>query len=258
MLPENFYLGTDKPHWLWRLDVPLFVSNNRLKGRRTPFPRGRARWALDSGGYTVLNTYGTWTISPEEYIDSVRRYMSEIGGMEWAAAQDWMTEPWVLAKTGLTVEDHQRLTVDNYVQLCQMAPEVPWAPVLQGWEIDDYAKCVDIYVSNGVDLTSLPVVGVGSVCRRQSTNAIGEVFGSLNEMGLTNLHGFGVKRAGLMKYGNRVQSADSMAWSFTARQEAWKRIKADTPTTCPEGKRTCSHCVHYALEWRENTLTALL
>ncbi len=34
------------------------------------------------------------------------RYRDEIGCLLWAAPQDWMCEPWITAKTGLTVAEH--------------------------------------------------------------------------------------------------------------------------------------------------------
>ncbi len=34
------------------------------------------------------------------------RYRDEIGCLLWAAPHDWMCEPWITAKTGLTVAEH--------------------------------------------------------------------------------------------------------------------------------------------------------
>ncbi len=89
------YLGTHLPQWLGRLAVPLFVSRRRLAGRRT-LPRARARWALDSGGFSELQMYGEWRTTPEQYVEEVRRFRREIGLMDWAAIQDWMCEPQVI------------------------------------------------------------------------------------------------------------------------------------------------------------------
>jgi hypothetical protein len=59
------------------------------------------------------------------------------------------------------VADHQAATVDNYCTLRQLAPTLPFIPVLQGWRIGDYLACVDRYAAAGVDLTRVPLVGVG-------------------------------------------------------------------------------------------------
>ena len=56
----------------------------------------------------------------------VRRYADEIGNLAWAAAQNWMCEPWIVEETGLSVAEHQRRTIENYLELRTKAPELPW------------------------------------------------------------------------------------------------------------------------------------
>jgi hypothetical protein len=246
----RFYLGTHRPNWLWTVtDVPLFISHRVLRDRKRTFPRATTSWALDSGGFTELNLYGEWRTTPEEYVACVRRYRDELGQMEWASPQDWMCEPWVIAKTGLTVEEHQKRTTENYLHLRDLAPDLPFIPVLQGWDLVDYQRHADDYADAGVDLAGLPLVGIGSVCRRQATGAIAGVFDSLMSRGLS-MHGFGVKSAGLGQYADALTSADSLAWSFGAR-------RADPGMTRTCGKRSCQNCLHAALEWRERVLRTL-
>lgn len=245
-----FYLGTHRPTWLWNVhDVPLFISHRVLRERRSPFPRATTPWALDSGGFTELNLFGEWRTTPEEYVAAVRRYDTELGCMEWASPQDWMCEPWVLAKTGLTVAEHQQRTTENYLHLIELAPDLGFIPVLQGWTTEDYRRHADAYEAAGVDLASLPLVGIGSVCRRQGTGAIAGVFDALMGRGLA-MHGFGVKAAGLSQYADALASADSMAWSLGARQDARKGIRH-----C--AKKTCANCLHYALDWRKRVLAGM-
>jgi hypothetical protein len=256
----RFYLGTHRPSWLWQVtDVPLFPTFGELHKRKTPFPRATTRWAMDSGGFTELKKHGRWTIPVEEYVAFARRCRDELGSLDWVSPQDWMCEPWIIeggyhggqyfAGTGLGIAEHQRLTVENYVTLRDLAPDLPFIPVLQGWELDDYHAHADAYAAAGVDLTSQPVVGIGSVCRRQATGQIAAIFDSLYTRGL-QMHGFGVKSAGLSLYADALTSADSLAWSYGARQDA----RAGT-RHC--SKRTCANCLHYALEWRQRLLSQL-
>lgn len=170
----------------------------------------------------------------------------EIGVLDWASPQDWMCEPQMLAHTGLTVAEHQRRTVENLLTLRGLAADLPFIPVVQGWEIGDYSHHVQMYAAAGMDLGAEALVGVGSVCRRQSAWQIGEIARSLHGMGLS-LHGFGVKIDGLRRYADRLTSCDSMAWSY------WGRRDPKTPG-CQSGARTCAHCVHYALAWRARLL----
>jgi hypothetical protein len=230
------------------------VSHRRLAGRTT-LPRAVHHWALDSGGFSELSLYGQWRTTPEEYNAAVLRYDEEIGELGWAAPQDWMCEPIMLARTGLTVVEHQRRTVDNFVRLNDLWAAVsdresPYMPVLQGWIRDDYLRCMELYAQAGVRLDHYPVVGVGSVCRRQATGEIADVLGAIKAVdpGLP-LHGFGVKTRGLQRYAHLLTCADSMAWSFDARRTA--------PLPGCTTHKNCANCLRFALRWRRHVLDAI-
>lgn len=253
----KFYLGTHKPAWLARPDVgvPLFVSRNTLKGRRT-LPRAVVPWALDSGGFTELSTPPhVWRTTPEEYLDDVARFHEEIGQLAWAAPQDSMCEPWITAATGRTVAQHQADTVDNLLRLWELGGrDLGIVPVLQGWTRGEYLEHVRMYAAAGVDLTLEPLVGVGSVCRRENTlEALGIFRAIADEVG-PRLHGFGLKGAafslGIDAY---LASADSLAWSFNARR--------NPPLPgCRHGLQgisPCNNCHRYALAWRGRVLDRL-
>ena len=119
--------------------------------------------------------------------------------------------------------------------------------MVQGWRLPDYLACVDLYAAAGVDLAALPRVGLGSVCRRQSTAEIAVIVTELARRGL-RLHGFGVKTGGLHLYGHRLASADSMAWSYAAR-------RAPALPGCT-GHKNCANCLTYATRWRQHILAA--
>ena len=223
------------------------VSHVRLR-RRKSLPRAVSSWVLDSGGFSELSLHGEWTVKPQEYIEAVRRYSDEIGNMVWAAPQDWMCEPWLVAKTGLSIEEHQRRTIDNYLELAERAPDIPWIPVLQGWTVDDYHRHVEDYCDAGIDLTIQPTVGIGSVCRRQATTEAATIIRSLWASGIHNLHGFGFKTLGLCEVGGMMASADSMAWSYAARRT--EPLAGCTHTNC-------ANCLPFALQWREQVLSSV-
>lgn len=242
----KFYLGTHQPAWLARdLGVPLLVSHRRLAGRRS-LPRATGPWALDSGGFTELSLHGRWRVDATTYAAAVRRYATEIGHLDWAAPQDWMTEPHVLARTGLSLHAHQHRTVANYLRLQDLAPDLPIIPVLQGQSVDDYHRCADLYERHGIDLATLPLVGVGSVCRRQHTADVERIMRSLAARAL-RLHGFGVKLTGLARYADTITSSDSASWSLAGRYI----------TGCTPGHRSESNCVRFALAWHSRVLRSL-
>ncbi len=242
----KFYLGTHKvaQHW-WEHRVPLFVSRRTLTGRKT-LPEARSHWALDSGGFTELDKFDGWQTTPLEYAADVVRFRDEMGHLEWVAPQDWMCEPFMLAKTGLTIEEHQRRTVENFLKLRDMLGELV-IPVLQGWAMEDYLRCWAMYYREGVDLMAEPIVGLGSVCRRQNTSEAGLIVRELARSGL-RLHYFGAKVTGLDRFHDVLASADSLAWSYQARRE-------HPMAGCHH--KACSNCSRYALRWRARLLQRL-
>lgn len=223
--------------------MPLFISHRRLKRYKT-LPVARSEWALDSGGFTELNSPPyRWQTTVEEYVEAVQRYQSEIGGLRWAAPMDWMCEPAVIAKTGLSVREHQERTVQNYLDLRGRGPFVP---VLQGQHLPDYEVCVDLYRDAGVDLWAEPIIGLGTVCRRSRAPEIAQIVSALASSGL-RLHGFGMKSAGLARVAHLLASADSMAWSTRGRM-AWQYDRVKMCGGSHVG--SCANCLSWALQWR--------
>ena len=240
-----FYLGMDRPRWLADLDVPLFISRRNLY-KRKELPRARVRWALDSGGFTEVHK-GGWELTADEYVAEVRRYVDEIGKLDWAAPQDWMCEESALTATGLTVAEHQIRTTANFLELRQALGDTV-IPVLQGWEHDDYLRHVDQYLAAGVRLEDEERVGVGSICRRNADVAIGTILRSLQPL---RLHAFGVKGAAFVRYHDWIASADSFAWSASAR---FGNIRLPG---CTHGEYCCQKCPRFALRWRAKLLRRL-
>jgi hypothetical protein len=240
----HFYLGTHEPSWLKRTSVPFFISRRRL-ARLLEWPEAVGSWALDSGGFSELSIYGEWRTTVRQYIWEVWWAQQYVGGLEWAAQQDWMCEPFIVEKTGLSVLIHQQKTIDNYLELMETAPTLPWIPVLQGFILEEYLRHVDMYAKAGVNLSKLALVGIGSICRRQHTEEAAAIIRAIAGLGI-RLHGFGLKEQALKRVAGVVHSADSMAWSFVARR---RKIRLKD---CHH--KTCQNCLYYALSWRKQLL----
>jgi hypothetical protein len=212
----DFYVGLHQP-----ADAHAFercmVSVNRLRTRKSDF-RVRA-WMMDSGAFTEVTQHGGYRHGVEEYAEAIHRW-SRCGELRAAVAQDYMCEPFALKRTGLTVEQHQTLTVERYLQLRALVRGSYVLPVLQGWEPADYVRHVEIY---GTALERGAWVGVGSVCKRNAKpQQIEAVLLAIHKRRPDlRLHGFGVKMTALSSELVRslLHSADSMAWSFAARYE---------------------------------------
>lgn len=240
---NRFYLGTHMVNWLWNerfAGCPLFVSVLRIMRYRNLRP-AVTPWALDSAGFSMVTTHGYYTIGPRQYVAIVRRCADEIGNLEWAATQDWMCEEIALAKSRRTVAEHQQLTVNSWIALNSMDASLPWAPVIQGYTRDDYLRCIDLYDRHtATDLRKLPVVGVGSICRRQGIAESREILLAIRAAGFHNIHAFGLKINGLRLSQDIISSADSMAWSYDARR------KPKLPD-CTHGN--CANCPEFASIW---------
>jgi hypothetical protein len=256
----RFFLGTDRYRWLWELTVPLFVSRRSLSRTRT-FRAATADWALDCGGFTELKDNGRWTVTARQYAQEVERWTETIGRLAWAPIQDWMCEPVVrqggkagglrFAGTGLSIREHQQRTLSSWFELNALAPHLPWIPVLQGFHYDDYLQHLEDYEAAGVSLRSLQLVGLGSVCRRQSTLLVEELIRALHARGL-RLHAFGFKTSGLRRVHPYLASSDSQAWPLIA----WRRkIRL---VGCRHKNRWCCHCPRWALRWREQEVLPAL
>lgn len=235
----DFYLGTHQPHWLRLYSVPMMVSRRRLVGYKAK-PRARAPWFRDSGGFTELFMFGEWTVDAAQFVAEARADAEEVGNVAHMAPRDWMCEPMILRKTGKTIAEHQRLTVDDYCDLVQRAPELPWVPVLQGWGLDDYLRCLEMYDRAGVDLARVALVGVGTICRRQGTKEAALILSRLAAEGL-RLHAFGLKGTGIPNVAPFLASSDSLAWSYAARKQP--------PLPGCTAHKNCANCAKFAFRW---------
>ncbi len=251
-----FYLTTHKRHWVKLTTVPLFLKSEHFTAAHK-LPVALGRYAVDSGGFSEIQRHGRWTRTPQQYIGDLRRIWEGVGPFDWAAPQDWMCEDAIIhggtiggqhfVGTHLNVGEHQRRTVANYLELRSLAPELPIAPVLQGRTLADYERCVSLYQRAGVDLVREPTVGLGSVCRLQSTREGAAIVTAMAAHGL-KLHGFGFKTLGLERVGHLLASADSAAWSYHARRR---------PPLDGHPHKNCANCLPYALRWRSRVLDAL-
>lgn len=147
----------------------------------------------------------------------------------------------MLAKTGKTIDDHQRMTIERYDALVAALDALfggdcpfPVLPVLQGYAPADYTRHLAAY---GDRLKPGMWVGVGSVCKRNgSPEKVADVLWAIKQFRPDLLlHGFGVKLTALLNAGVRalLATADSMAWSYSARKQgrdgnSWLEARAFT------------------------------
>lgn len=202
---------------------------------------------MDSGAYSELSRHGCWTVTPRAYGTDVVRIASEAGKLAWASIQDWICTPGVLRRTGLSLNEHQRRSVESLVYLRSHFDQVHWVPVLQGWSPRSYVQHVRMYEQVGLNLRRERAIGVGSMASRQGSSDLYDVFSNLAQE-YKSLHGFGLSVNGLRRVHTFLASADSMVWSFVARR---RKLKYEH---CDRGHANCNNCIAYALYWRRSLL----
>jgi hypothetical protein len=88
---------------------------------------------LDSGAFSELALHGRYRDDVDAYARNLEMAYKLAPTIIAAVGQDYMCEPFILAKTGLTIADHQWLTIDRYDRLLEKGPPMPILPVLQGF-----------------------------------------------------------------------------------------------------------------------------
>jgi len=213
---------------LRQLEEPNVMLNYATKNNQ-PW-QGIERLFIDSGGYSFMKGKGEYETDDAEYLDFIEEHEPEL----WAL-RDYPCEPEVLDEHNRRVEDHQRRTLDRHRNLLSLLSgrDVSGQPlaVLQGWQIEDYLRCVDLFREHGV-LTKH--VGIGSVCRRNQEAEIRRVILAIRDAlpSSIRLHAFGVKSS-VLKFPDvreALASADSQSYEMQAQWGALNSKGAGSKT----------------------------
>jgi hypothetical protein len=231
----RYYTGTHQPHWLHRVDsrCSCRTAASALGAPDAGLPRRNVTWTLDSGGFTEISRHGRWRTSPDQYVTAVRRDADEIGSLEWAAGQDLD----VRAPHG---RPHRPQRHRAPAPSATTSTSRPWhGPAVRArparFTRADYSACLDRYGRHGIGRTDPgmpPLVGLGSVCRRQNTPVIHALVSELSAAGLPAR--LRVKLRGIARYRHLLASADSMAWRYAARR---------SPVTPGHTHQHCGNCL---------------
>lgn len=219
----TFYFGAacgSSRKALRQLEEPNVMLNYATKNNE-PWD-GIDRLFVDSGGYSFMVGKGEYETSDRRYLKHIREHRPAI-----FALRDYPCEPDVLDEHDRTVADHQQRTLARHINLLDLIGETPVpsdpVAVLQGWSVEEYLDCVELFRDHGV-LTDY--VGIGSVCRRNQEAEIRRVILAVADAlpPGTDIHAFGVKGS-VLKYPDvrsALTSADSMSYNFAAQWSALK------------------------------------
>lgn len=192
----------------WMPDVPIMIVassawDNRQKRLRLTNLIDHTLFC-DSGGFLAARRWGDFPYSEKEYVDWLKTL-----NPTWCATMDYCLEP------ELKRQDKERFiqgTVEKAEKLMTGWPYLPWVPVIQGYEVEDYLRCAELYREAGL---IRPYMGIGSLCRRERDieRVVSNIGWALPD---TRFHLFGVKLNSLgspivRKY---AASSDSAAWQW--------------------------------------------
>jgi len=203
---------------LWSTQRGKFV-------RRTP--PAHTRFFLDSGGFTCLNRFGDYPWSLEDYLSLIWHYKPD-----YVATMDYPCEPEINRRIYLgsseqskaleTNKERIRATVDNATWLLEQDVPAPTTvvPVIQGYTLEEYLSCIDLYERRGV-FDIVDYVAIGSMCRRGAEKEIERLVVALTDYVWSThsdvrFHLFGLKLSALKRKAifDRTHSVDSAAWSL--------------------------------------------
>ncbi len=259
----KFYVGVAQQSQIMWVKDRFMLSYQVVRRRKHAWGiPDHLEWIMDSGSFSELKKHGDYTFSPKEYFDKVLLWQPD-----FFVSMDWMCEPSQLEKTGRSTKEHQQLSLDNQIKLCELLEDSWIKPycklmgVIQGWVVPEYIAHIDQLKEHGM---ILPYMGIGSVCRRGKEGHIGAVLRAVRkELPDTELHGFGVKITMLKKAETYdcLDSVDSMSWSFSG----WK---APPPYTrllgkpclvhnykkCHKDTDDCANCGRFMHHWVEKNL----
>ncbi len=179
---------------------------------------------IDCGGFFSSLKSGRYTSSDQEYLEYVQKWRPKA----WAL-RDYPCEPQLLKQCGRTATENIHRTLEHHLHTIDLAEdydlEMTAVPVLQGWTVEDYLYCLDLYRSAGL---VMGYMAIGSICRRSQIGQITKIILSLRRElpGWVRLHGFGLKYTALKEKAiwDALYSVDSGAWDYEAR---WRKHRGE-------------------------------
>jgi len=188
--------------------------------------------AADCGGFVATFKWGRYPYTPEQYVEWCYSWMPD-----WAATMDYCCEDEITSGNPGIVRERQDKTTQMAYHFWNTYRDAPWCwvPTIQGWTVEDYTRHAieikpliqEMQAYYGQD--SYFRVGIGTLCRRASTEMIREVVLAVTSiLGEVPIHLWGVKKTTFkdaIALPINVVSADSAAFNgmFGTGRNLWKK-----------------------------------
>lgn len=126
------------------------------------------RVCLDSAGFVAMAKYRGFHWTVEDYMKLCAAWE-----WEWFASMDMCVEPEVARDEGMVLDRISGtiwLNRQCAIGAAEIGKKDRLMPVIQGWRPDHYRRCID---RMGALLDDKPLIGVGSMCRRNVEGNVG-------------------------------------------------------------------------------------
>ena len=228
---KHFFLVADwgAKHYLTVPNILLsagMVYHPKKKGwdmSRTNLPHGFPdKLMLDSGGYSLLNTWGKYPFTLDEYTELAHTLIDSYPLYKIATLD-------IPCDTQKDNKNRIEETVKNAVDCIGFDDSLPWMPVIQGHTIQEYHYCIELYREYGI---FADLWGVGSiVSRKKNPLELRNIITTIKkEMGDAKLHAFGLGIPQIKdpQIFNAIHSSDSAAWNWWISGDDSRRRKEES------------------------------
>lgn len=227
---EQFYFVAD-----WGARHYLHVPNVMLSGGSIWTPKGKKfslsrtvlpdtveRIILDSGCFSFFSRYAEYPFELQTFLD-LAYHVREQSPLYRVVTLDYPCEPEINRKQHSTNEERIARTVERAIECIDADSSLSWLPVIQGYSIQEYLACIDLYREQGVESEFW---AIGSICSRKGQPyKVREIICRIKEaLGDVRLHAFGLSLLYLQdpQIFGALFSSDSAAWNWGAYTMAVK------------------------------------
>lgn len=186
-------------------------SHTKSKGFTLPkYALPYRRLFLDSGGYQLLNKFGDFPFSVDDYLNYVNSVKPD-----FFASMDYPCEPEISRKKGLrTNKERIDKTIGNTIEILdKWEGKSKFVPVIQGYTKNEYRYCVNQMQEQNL-ITDY--MAIGSLCIRKEPNKVKAIIRLIHTLlPKIKIHCFGVTLNifnDSAEMWNIVHSWDTQAW----------------------------------------------
>jgi hypothetical protein len=177
---------------------------------------------IDSGGFTAAKRWGRYPWTPAQYADWIAEESRDVQ-LDFCATMDYACEKTVNRSILTTNKERIEESIQNELACRQVAPDLPWLPVLQGDNLAE--REFDLSLRRRLGLIPATFAGLGSICGRGVVGARQVIKFYRHQLPGVKYHAFGLHVQALDddEVFMAVRSWDSYSWNWGKGQKGVDR-----------------------------------